>query len=142
MDGGVAKWVITNCNSANTKGVVCARRTAWEDIGKNTYAFLSFYCNLENYSVHKKMLDYTKIFSKYKGCYAQPAEEVANSTHSLTSDDPVKECRDKCQPAINHARSTNFAMYFWISKDDSECNCLPNYPLGGKNLFIILIFYI
>ena len=87
-----------------------------------------------------KTLDYTEIFSKFLGCYAQPAEEVANSTHSLTSDDPVKECRDKCQPTINHIRSTNFAMYFWISKDDSECNCLPDYPLGGNTSFIILNF--
>ena len=33
MEGGEAKWVITNCDNANTKGVVCARRTNWEEIG-------------------------------------------------------------------------------------------------------------
>ena len=32
--GGDAKWVKTNCNGATTKGVVCARRTTWEDIGQ------------------------------------------------------------------------------------------------------------
>ena len=90
---------------------------------------------LSKYHSSEKRWNTFRIFSKFIGCYAQPAEEVANSTHSLTSEDLVKECRDKCQPAINHFRSTNFAMYFWISKDDSECNCLPDYPLGGKKYY-------
>ena len=50
----------------------------------------------------------------------------------MTSEDPVKECRDKCQPMKDHVRSTNFAMYFWLSNDKSECYCLPDYPLGGN----------
>ena len=66
------------------------------------------------------------------GCYAQPAEETANSTHIMTSEDPVKECRDVCQPLRNDIRSTNFAMFFWLSEDKSECYCLPDYPLGGN----------
>ena len=32
-EGGQAVWKKTDCASTNTKGVVCARRHNWEDIG-------------------------------------------------------------------------------------------------------------
>ena len=73
------------------------------------------------------------------GCYAQPSEETPNGTHSLSSKDPVRECRDKCQPirAMDDSRkqvSRNPAMFFWLSDNDGTCNCLPNTPLGGKHM--------
>ena len=34
LGGGDAVWVKSDCATANTKGVVCARRHNWEDIGK------------------------------------------------------------------------------------------------------------
>ena len=41
MENGVAKWTKTNCDDRTGKGVVCARRYNWEDIGK-TYFEIGF----------------------------------------------------------------------------------------------------
>ena len=54
-----------------------------------------------------------------------------------TARDKVKECRDKCQPIRpkdnQRAKlSRQPAKFFWLSKDKTECNCLPRYPLGGN----------
>ena len=56
--------------------------------------------------------------------------------------DKVKECRDKCQPIApeSDARaevSIYPAMYFWLSEDKTECNCLPEYPLGGDINYLL-----
>ena len=63
----------------------------------------------------------------------------------MSSVDPIRECRDKCQPIrnISGERSDepyNPAMYFWLSKDKKECTCLPGTPLGGN--FVNLHKYI
>ena len=34
IENNVAVWVKTECDDSTTKGVVCARRFNWEDIGK------------------------------------------------------------------------------------------------------------
>ena len=84
--------------------------------------------------------------NSYLGCYAQPLEETPNITHALSTGDDakdlVKECRDKCQPLDATAKSSKYpAMFFWLSNEKTECNCLPNYPLGGDiKLFIYIKF--
>ena len=34
LENNVAVWVKTECDDSTTKGVVCAKRFNWEDIGK------------------------------------------------------------------------------------------------------------
>ena len=76
------------------------------------------------------------------GCYARPEDEAADKTSIISSQDPVKECRAACTQSrsINdvHAKfSKNPASYFWLSDANTQCNCLPNYPLGGTLNFDI-----
>ena len=80
------------------------------------------------------------LYKFFSGCYAQPAEETPNITYPMSTGDElkdqVKECRYKCQPITPNGDARNRvsmypAMFFWLSKDKTECNCLPDYPLGG-----------
>ena len=75
-------------------------------------------------------------------------EETPNITYPLSTGDDakdfVKECRDKCQPIPPEddqmaMKSKYPAMFFWLSEDNTECNCLPNYPLGGDKILVIYI---
>ena len=52
VDGDEAVWLKTNCASSNTKGLVCARRHNWEDIGNVMLCIAKFpSCTCKHFQV-------------------------------------------------------------------------------------------